>query len=95
MYRRDPEMTACYKATPTGVVDGPEPRTPNRRPGATIVRSILTIPPAPLVSRPALFDMTGREVMSLQPGTNDVRDLAPGVYFVREATNTRKIIVPR
>jgi hypothetical protein len=29
--------------------------------------------------------MTGRQVMSLRPGPNDVRHLAPGVYFIREA----------
>jgi hypothetical protein len=28
--------------------------------------------------------MTGRQVMALRPGPNDVRALAPGVYFVRE-----------
>jgi hypothetical protein len=47
--------------------------------------------------------MTGRKVMALYPGPNDVRALAPGVYFVREeqqATSlkpqaTRKVIVQR
>ena len=28
--------------------------------------------------------MTGRQVMALHPGANDVSALAPGVYFVRE-----------
>ncbi|MFO7638188.1 MAG: hypothetical protein R6X14_02630 [bacterium] len=32
-----------------------------------------------------LLDATGRKVMELQPGDNDVRHLAPGVYFVRTA----------
>jgi hypothetical protein len=35
------------------------------------------------MSRAALFDIGGREVMDLKPGANDVRALAPGVYFVR------------
>ncbi|MFO7676514.1 MAG: hypothetical protein R6X12_09390 [bacterium] len=30
-----------------------------------------------------LLDATGRRVMELQPGENDVRHLSPGVYFVR------------
>jgi hypothetical protein len=30
-----------------------------------------------------LFDACGRKVLDLQPGANDVRGLAPGVYFVR------------
>jgi hypothetical protein len=29
--------------------------------------------------------MTGRAVMALHPGLNDVSRLAPGVYFIREA----------
>jgi hypothetical protein len=37
-----------------------------------------------LHNRAALLDIAGRKVMSLQPGENDIRRLAPGVYFVRE-----------
>jgi len=32
-----------------------------------------------------LLDVSGRKVLELHPGANDVRALAPGVYFVREA----------
>jgi len=35
--------------------------------------------------RTELLDVAGRKVADLAPGTNDVRALAPGVYFVREA----------
>jgi hypothetical protein len=31
----------------------------------------------------SLVDVSGREVMSLVPGANDVRHLSPGVYYVR------------
>ena len=31
----------------------------------------------------SLLDATGRKVLDLHPGANDVRALAPGVYFVR------------
>ena len=31
-----------------------------------------------------LLDISGRKVMNLRTGANDVRALAPGVYFVRE-----------
>jgi hypothetical protein len=34
--------------------------------------------------RTELFDASGRKVLDLMPGPNDVRSLAPGVYFVRE-----------
>lgn len=32
----------------------------------------------------ALFDLLGREIMDLRPGENDIRHVAPGVYFVRK-----------
>jgi hypothetical protein len=34
--------------------------------------------------RAVLLDASGRKVLDLRPGANDVRALAPGVYFVRE-----------
>jgi hypothetical protein len=43
-----------------------------------------------------LLDSSGRKVLDLHPGANDVRALAPGVYFVRDAADeggTRKIVV--
>jgi len=30
-----------------------------------------------------MHDATGRKVMTLKPGDNDIRHLVPGVYFVR------------
>jgi hypothetical protein len=33
--------------------------------------------------RAELLDISGRKVADLRPGANDVRALAPGVYFVR------------
>jgi hypothetical protein len=39
-----------------------------------------------MVAEPGfVLDLSGRNVLTLHPGTNDVRALAPGVYFVREA----------
>lgn len=46
---------------------------------ATVVRGVLLLPLASGV----LLDIGGRKVLDLQPGVNDVRGLAPGVYFVR------------
>ena len=34
--------------------------------------------------KPALLDASGRSVLSLHAGANDVSHLAPGVYFVRQ-----------
>jgi hypothetical protein len=36
-------------------------------------------------SRPALLDVSGRRVMALAPGVNDVSRLSPGVYFIRSS----------
>ncbi|MEO0080987.1 MAG: hypothetical protein ABIL25_01685 [candidate division WOR-3 bacterium] len=53
-------------------------------PGPTIVRGSLFLPSALLSTRYSLLTPDGRKVMELQPGKNDLRNLAPGVYFVRE-----------
>jgi hypothetical protein len=49
-----------------------------------------------------LYDAAGRKVMALVPGPNDVRGLAPGVYFVRrasgverQASGVNKVVVTR
>jgi hypothetical protein len=49
--------------------------------------------------RAALLDISGREVLVLHSGPNDVRALAPGVYFVHEARAqaqaVHKVVVTR
>jgi hypothetical protein len=40
------------------------------------------------MSRAALLDISGRKVLGLRPGANDVGALAPGVYFVRQQGST-------
>jgi len=37
-----------------------------------------------------LLDITGRRVLDLHPGANDVRALTPGVYFIREGGGSRE-----
>ena len=71
----------------------------------TIVHGVLSLegdcPRTGTVPKTALLDATGRKVTDLHPGPNDVRALAPGVYFVRELTvagrepsaiNVRKVV---
>jgi hypothetical protein len=48
----------------------------------------------------ALLDATGRKVLDLEPGTNDVSRLAPGVYFVQSIVDNRhssfaKVVIAR
>ena len=70
----------------------------------TIVRGVLFLPAQLIPAYYFLLSIHGRQVLDLRPGPNDVRHLAPGVYFVREqsafssqhtATNVRKVVVTR
>jgi hypothetical protein len=49
----------------------------------SIVGRTLSLPAAGSVGSSVLLDASGRTVMMLRPGANDVSRLAPGVYFVR------------
>ncbi len=66
----------------------------------TVVRHTLLLPTSQSDCRHTLFDLTGREVMELRPGDNDIRHVAPGVYFVRSADSgarpaVTKVVVQR
>jgi len=58
---------------------------------------------SPRFPRPVLLDVSGRKVLDLHTGANDVSRHAPGVYFVREAQAqaqaqakaVRKVIIAR
>lgn len=58
--------------------------------GATVIRGLLRLSLSPFTIRTSLFDMTGREVMPLRPGANNVSRLAPGVYFVHSTIANRQ-----
>jgi YVTN family beta-propeller protein len=73
-------------------------RITGRRLQPTIVRGVLFLPEAPGLERKAasLLDISGRDVLDLHPGANDVRALAPGVYFVRpEPSAVSRRLSPR
>jgi hypothetical protein len=93
-----------------GVEESPKPQAAIRKPGVTIVRGVLRLRDCHPVSagetggctQPVLLDISGRSVMDLAPGANDVRHLAPGVYFVQQtsdvehhASSVTKVIVTR
>ena len=44
---------------------------------------------------PALLDVSGRKVADLHPGENDLRDLAPGAYFIRSAVDGQRNAVTK
>ena len=89
-----------------GIEESSGPLTADRSPfTATIVRNVLEMPLTahrfPLNAR--LLSISCRKVLDLTPGPNDVSRLAPGVYFVREGSQTsslkpqavRKIVIQR
>ena len=88
-----------------GVEESPKPQATSSKLGPTFVHGVLLLPRdmtelpgnSDRVPRPALLDAAGRKVLDLAPGANDVRALAPGVYFVHEAQAkaVRKIVVTR
>jgi hypothetical protein len=57
----------------------------------------LTSPFSVLASDFVLLDASGRKVLDLAPGPNDVRHLSPGVYFVRarDAAPLRRVLLVR
>jgi hypothetical protein len=75
------------------------------RVATTICRGVLVLPQASIRKPQAasLLDISGRKVLDLHAGANDVSRLSPGVYFVREARAhaqaqaqaVRKVVVTR
>jgi hypothetical protein len=73
---------------------------------ATITRGVLVLGAVDsrqnTAYRAELLDIGGRKVATLHPGANDVSRLAPGVYFVRQASGVkrgastvRKVVIQR
>ncbi|MBM3332800.1 M28 family peptidase [candidate division WOR-3 bacterium] len=70
---------------PYGIEEGAKSRAEMKKVLPTVVHGVLYLPPSSLRLHPSyLLSVDGRRVMSLHPGANDVRGLAPGVYFVRD-----------
>jgi hypothetical protein len=82
----------------TGVEELENRGVSSEKGGATIARGVLHLPLSlsPLLPQ-SLLDISGRRVLDLKPGANDVSRLNPGVYFVRdsEARPATKVVVAR
>lgn len=90
-----------------GVAESHKPQASSFKPSAAVIRGLLFLngdcPPAGTVPKTVLMDVSGRKVLNLKPGANDVSRLAPGVYFVREEPHAasldpqgiRKVIITR
>ena len=71
-----------------------KPQAASLKPGATVIRGLLLLnsdcPRTGTVHKTVLLNVSGRNVLDLSPGTNDVSRLAPGVYFVRQASGLKR-----
>jgi hypothetical protein len=85
----DPALRIRY-APLTGVEESAVSEARRAKAGPTMARDVLFLPASLLTLSCGLFDPTGRKVMSLRPGPNDVSRLRPGVYFLN--TGARLIL---
>ena len=76
-----PDAILAYPDAPPGVEER-QPQASSCKPQVSIVRGVLLLSSL-LDPNCSLPSVDGRKVMDLRPGANDVRALAPGVYFVR------------
>jgi hypothetical protein len=87
--------------TPEAVAEQPGPVVAVGRMAQSVVRDVLWMGDRGQKTgdRARLLDISGRKVLDLRPGANDVRALAPGVYFVRavsrepSAVGCRRVVV--
>jgi hypothetical protein len=95
-------ITATWDTTGAIAEGRPSPLAHRHSPVATVVCGrLLLLHPANcnLQASFALLDASGRRVVSLHPGENDVSQLPPGIYFVRtaqaQAQAVRKVVLTR
>ncbi|MFO7637969.1 MAG: hypothetical protein R6X14_01490 [bacterium] len=103
-WRYDPKAEARGGPGRSGVAVAPSVPPGQQHTIGTIIRGVLCLPVEPGVPSCVirLFDATGRRVMDLAPGENDIRHLSPGIYFVRQesgvmhdAPGVRKLVIQR
>jgi len=89
---------------PTGVEESERWEVRSEHGEATVVNGVLVLPdlghdpdsPGGIGSCPAsLLDISGRRVMDIRAGANDVSRLAPGAYFVRRGSTTARFVLCR
>jgi hypothetical protein len=71
-----------------GIEEGRQPRANGLRPTATVIRGVLVLGAVGSRQntgyRADLLDASGRKLLDIHAGANDVSRLAPGVYFISE-----------
>ena len=89
--RLDPkDIQQVWVPAGSGVAERRQQTAHSRQPTASICRHTLFLSG---MTEAVLLDIAGRRVKELRPGENDVRGIAPGVYFVRgEGPGSRVMI---
>ncbi|MEO0079224.1 MAG: hypothetical protein ABIK44_00905 [candidate division WOR-3 bacterium] len=83
---RNPVLYLRVPATALSGIAKGQPLSADREPrAAAIVRRTLFLNRGEDAVPTILLDATGRKMLVLHPGANDLRHLAPGVYFMRRA----------
>ncbi|MGC9111117.1 MAG: hypothetical protein ACP5JB_04555 [candidate division WOR-3 bacterium] len=83
-YVLDPKLTGIAVFTmPVPAIAEPASPAPETLRLPRMVRDRLNIPATGTTATGTLLDITGRRVLKLLPGENDLRPLAPGVYFIK------------
>jgi hypothetical protein len=77
---RSGRILTVYRSSRPSVAEPASATCGRRAPSASVVRAVLEVAGC---GRRELVGITGRKVMELVPGPNDVSRLAPGVYFVK------------
>ena len=86
------DTVLVIRDTTTGVAELGYKPDPKRSRFPTVCRGVLQLCGD---ATAVLLDLTGRQAVVLKPGSNDVRGLKSGVYFVRseQGALTRKVII--
>jgi aminopeptidase N len=97
----DPGNWVLDSSFVTGIQETPSAGLRMSNAGPTIIRGVLLLPRdmtetarvSDRVPRPTLVDVSGRMVLGLHAGPNDVSSLAPGVYYVMPGDGRPRKIV--
>jgi hypothetical protein len=78
---------------PYGLAGQRQPQTSSCELQATVLRGVLNLQSAArnLHTAIILLDASGRKVLDLKPGPNDVSPLVPGVYFVKDEEQSTRV----
>ncbi len=85
-----------YESYEAGIQEMSSAEIPTPNAGPTIVRGALRMGVDSRQNREyraELLNVSGRKVLDLHHGTNDVSGLAPGIYFVRQPSRIAKVIL--